>query len=192
MLLVIVVALVVARTRLGTPVRRCRGQRARVADVRPARGTFKVTAYVAAALCYTAAGVLLAGYVSTPNIGSGDQYLLPAIAAVVVGGTAFTGGRGNIVGTAVAALFLSQLTQLVLSLGAPTATQLVIQAVVIAVAAAAQAADRDRLMALLPWLPRRRPHAPVDTIRGGDGGVTVPELRPRRAAVDDRGRARDE
>ena len=41
----------------------------------------------------------------------GDPYLLPAIAAVVVGGTAFTGGKGSVVGSAIGALFLSQLGQ---------------------------------------------------------------------------------
>ena len=63
------------------------------------------------------------------------------MAAVVVGGTARSGGRGNIVGTAVGALFLSQLTQLVLSLGAPSSTQFLVQAVVIAVAVGAQQLD---------------------------------------------------
>jgi ribose transport system permease protein len=157
LLLVIVVAAVVARTIWG---RRfvavgASERAARTAGVPTER--FKLLAYVAAALCYSAAGILLAGYVSTPNVGSGDQYLLPAIAAVVVGGTAFTGGRGNIVGTAVAAVFLSQLTQLVLSLGAPTATQLVIQAVVIALAAAAQSVDRGQLLAMLPTRASKAP-----------------------------------
>ncbi|MDI9948001.1 ABC transporter permease [Rhodococcus sp. IEGM 1305] len=112
---------------------------ARAAGVRTAR--LKISGYVAAALCYSGAGVLLAGYVSTPNTNAGTSYLLPAIAAVVVGGTALTGGRGNIIGTAVGALFLSQLTQLVLSLGAPSSTQFLVQAVVIAVAVGAQQLD---------------------------------------------------
>ena len=112
---------------------------ARAAGVRTAR--IKISGYVAAALCYSGAGVLLAGYVSTPNTNAGTSYLLPAIAAVVVGGTALTGGRGNIIGTAVGALFLSQLTQLVLSLGAPSSTQFLVQAVVIAVAVGAQQLD---------------------------------------------------
>lgn len=101
----------------------------------------KVSGYLAAALCYSGAGVLLAGYVSTPNTNAGNSYLLPAIAAVVVGGTALTGGRGNIVGTAIGALFLSQLTQLVLSMGAPSATQFLVQAAVIALAVGAQQFD---------------------------------------------------
>jgi ribose transport system permease protein len=114
---------------------------------------YRLSAYIAAAVCYAAAGVVLAGYLSTPNVGMGDTYLLPAIAAVVVGGTPLTGGKGSVLGTAVGALFLTQLTQLVLSMGAPTSTQLVIQALVIAVAATLQAADRHALTA---WIRRRR------------------------------------
>lgn len=110
---------------------------------------YQLSAYVAAALCYAAAGVVLAGLLNTPNVGMGDEYLLASIAAAVVGGTALTGGKGNILGTAVGALFLTQLTQLVLSMGAPTSTQLVIQSVVIAVAAAIQVLDRERLRVAL-------------------------------------------
>ena len=62
-----------------------------------------------------------------------------------------TGGRGNIIGTVVGALFLSQLTQLVLSLGAPSSIQLLIQALVIAVAVGAQQLDlRHILHRLIP------------------------------------------
>jgi len=109
----------------------------------------QISGYAGAALCYSAAGVVLAGYVSTPNTNAGNPYLLPAIAAVVVGGTPFTGGKGSIVGTAIGALFLSQLGQLVLSLGAPSSTQLIIQAVVIAVAVIAQGLNIGTLPARL-------------------------------------------
>lgn len=129
-----------------------RVQAARAAGIRVE--LFGLSAYIAAAICYAAAGVVLAGYLDTPNIGMGDSYLLPTIAAVVVGGTALTGGKGNIVGSAVGAVFLTQLTQLVLSMGAPTSTQLVIQSAVIAVAAALQAADRDALLGWLHLRPR--------------------------------------
>lgn len=109
---------------------------ARAAGIRVTQ--VQISGYIAAALCYAAAGVVLAGYVSTPNTNAGNSYLLPSIAAVVVGGTALTGGRGTVVGSAVGALFLSQLTQLVFSLGAPTSTQLMIQAAVLAIAVTAQ------------------------------------------------------
>jgi ribose transport system permease protein len=85
--------------------------------------------------------VVLAGYVQSPNTNAGTPFLLPSIAAVVVGGTALLGGKGTVVGSAIGALFLSQLTQLVLSLGAPSSTQLILQAIVIAVAVTTQRID---------------------------------------------------
>ncbi|HEY2715057.1 MAG TPA: ABC transporter permease [Solirubrobacterales bacterium] len=124
-----------------------RAEAARAAGIRVE--AYRLAAYIAAAVCYAAAGMVLAGYLETPNITMGDTYLLPTIAAVVVGGTALTGGKGHILGTAIGALFLTQLTQLVLSMGAPTSTQLVIQAVVIAAAAALQVADREAILARL-------------------------------------------
>jgi ribose transport system permease protein len=151
---VVVVALIVAQTLWGRRFVTV-GASARAARAAGLRvESYRLSAYISAALCYAVAGILLAGYLSTPNVGMGDSYLLPSVAAVVVGGTALTGGKGNMVGTAVGAVFLSQLTQLVLSLGAPTSTQLVIQSVVIAVAAALQAADREAIAARVRRLRR--------------------------------------
>ncbi|HST39784.1 MAG TPA: ABC transporter permease [Conexibacter sp.] len=93
---------------------------------------YQVGAYVGAALCYAAAGVLLAGFISAPSLFSGDDYLLPTIAAVVLGGTSLAGGRGSVVATAVGALFLTQLEQVVLAMGAENAVQLLIQGAIVA------------------------------------------------------------
>ncbi|MFC7658998.1 hypothetical protein ACFQV8_25145 [Pseudonocardia benzenivorans] len=65
--------------------------------------------------------------------------------AVVIGGTSLAGGRGSVVATAVAALFLTQLGQVVLTLGADAAVQLLVQAIAMALALAGAA-----------WLNRRR------------------------------------
>lgn len=89
---------------------------------------YQLGAYVTAAICAGLAGVLLAGFTGSATADLGTPYLLTAIAAVVVGGTPFTGGRGSLVATAVAALFLSQLNQVTLALGAPTSIQLFVQA----------------------------------------------------------------
>jgi ribose transport system permease protein len=59
-------------------------------------------------------GVLLAGYASKAAQAMGDPYLLPAIAAVVLGGTSILGGRGNYIGT-VAGVILITLLQSILS-----------------------------------------------------------------------------
>jgi len=59
-------------------------------------------------------GVLLAGYASKAAQSMGDAYLLPSIAAVVLGGTHILGGRGSYLGT-VAGVVLITLLQSILS-----------------------------------------------------------------------------
>jgi ribose transport system permease protein len=88
--------------------------------------------YVVAALLYGLAGVLLAGFLQTPGLQPGESYLLPSIAAVVLGGTSLAGGYGSVAATAIGALFLTQLDQVVLGLGAKTSVQLLIQGAIIA------------------------------------------------------------
>jgi ribose transport system permease protein len=65
--------------------------------------------------CSALAGVLLAGYSTKAYQAMGDPYLLPAIAAVVLGGTSILGGRGSYVGT-VAGVVLVTLLQSILSI----------------------------------------------------------------------------
>jgi ribose transport system permease protein len=95
---------------------------------------YQVGTYAVAAVCFTVAGMLYAGFIGSASQMAGNDYLLPAIAAVVVGGTPFSGGRGSVIASGMAALFLSQLGQLVLSMGATTAVQLLVQAAAIIVA----------------------------------------------------------
>lgn len=109
---------------------------ARVSGVRVNRSIFM--AYITASLSYSLAGVMLAGYLRNVGIGVGGPYMLSVIAVVIVGGTPLVGGKGTIVGSAIAALFMSQLVQLVLTIGAPTSIQMLIQAIAIAAAATLQ------------------------------------------------------
>ncbi|WP_213304383.1 ABC transporter permease [Paraburkholderia sacchari] len=53
------------------------------------------------------AGVVMAGRLGSGSPTLADQFLLPAIAAVIVGGTALTGGSGGIARTLVGALLVS-------------------------------------------------------------------------------------
>jgi ribose transport system permease protein len=130
--LVALAAFIVNRTSAG---RRFRAAGASPAAARAAGISVtgvRLRTYAAASLCYAAAGVMLAGFLRTPGISVGDAYLLPTIAAVVLGGTPLTGGAGSVVATAVGALFLTQLGQLVLTMGAPTSAQMLIQGLIIA------------------------------------------------------------
>jgi ribose transport system permease protein len=59
------------------------------------------------------AGVLVAGYASKAAQSMGDAYLLPSIAAVVLGGTSILGGKGSYLGT-IAGVILITLLQSIL------------------------------------------------------------------------------
>jgi ribose transport system permease protein len=93
---------------------------------------YQVGAYVAASVFYCSAGVLLAGLVTSPSAFQGDTYLLPSVAAVVLGGTSLLGGKGSVIASAMGALFLSQLGQFVLTTGLSAAVESLIEAVVLA------------------------------------------------------------
>jgi ribose transport system permease protein len=91
------------------------GNRERAAYLSGARTRAVVLASFAIAGGLSAfGGVLLAGYASKAAQAMGDPYLLPAIAAVVLGGTSILGGRGNYLGT-VAGVILITLLQSILS-----------------------------------------------------------------------------
>jgi ribose transport system permease protein len=87
----------------------------------------------------------LAGFVGTPGLLAGEAYLLPTIAAVVLGGTSLAGGKGSVVATAVGALFLVQLEGVVRGMGAPASAQLIILGSIIVLGMAVRRIDLGRL-----------------------------------------------
>jgi ribose transport system permease protein len=93
----------------------------------------RIGAFVGAQVLYWLGAVLLAGIIAQPTAFQGEAYLLPSVAAVVLGGTSLLGGRGNLAATAVAALFLTQLNQFVLALGVDFAVQTLVQAAALTV-----------------------------------------------------------
>src|SRR5258705_2759235 len=66
-----------------------------------------IAAYGVSGLCAGIAGLLLAGYSSSATLDMGDPFLMPTIAAVVLGGACVTGGRGAQFGQFAGASFVS-------------------------------------------------------------------------------------
>lgn len=130
----------------------------RAAGVETAR--YRIAAYVGATTLYCTGGILLAGIILQPGSFAGDSYLLPSVAAVVLGGTSLLGGVGSVVATAAGALFLTQLEQLVLTTGVNTAVQYLIEAAAIAGGVAVHGM-RGNLRGLLTWLVRRDDDPPA-------------------------------
>ncbi|MFT7440718.1 MAG: ribose transport system permease protein, partial [Sulfitobacter sp.] len=82
-----------------------------------ARRRLIVSAYVISALCAGLTGILLASYANGATLRMGDDYLLPSIAAVVVGGSSILGGRGTFLGTIGGAMLLTTLATILSALG---------------------------------------------------------------------------
>jgi len=65
--------------------------------------------YVLSGLSASVAGVVLTSYLGSCRADLGNELTMPIVTAVVLGGTAITGGRGSIVGTALAAIVIGLL-----------------------------------------------------------------------------------
>jgi ribose transport system permease protein len=108
---------------------------ARLAGVRI--GAVLVVLYLVSGILAGVAGLVYAGVIGSATGRLVDPYLLPSVAAAVIGGTSIFGGRGGYAGTIVGALILTVLTTLLNVLGMPEATrQILFGAIILAVAAA--------------------------------------------------------
>ncbi len=105
---------------------------ARLSGVRTGRVIISV--YILSALCAALVGVLLAGFSGQASLGMGDDYLLPSIAVVVVGGALITGGRGHYAGMLGGALMLTAMQTLLAGTALPFAFRSVFFGLVILMA----------------------------------------------------------
>jgi ribose transport system permease protein len=89
--------------------------------------------FVMAGACSAIAGVLLTGYSTKAYQAMGDAYLLPAIAAVVLGGTNILGGSGSYLGTVVGVILITLLQSILSVMQIPEMGRQIIYGVVIIV-----------------------------------------------------------
>jgi ribose transport system permease protein len=121
---------------------------------------YQTAAFAAAAFLYGVAGILVSAFIRNPTLKVGEPYLLAPIAAAVLGGTAMSGGIGSMVAVAGAALFLTQLGQMLQMLGLSSALQFVIEGLAIALGMALSGLDFSRLAQLVTGLSRRKLKVP--------------------------------
>jgi ribose transport system permease protein len=113
---------------------------ARLAGVNVGRTIILV--YMLSGLCAALVGIMLSGFSGQASLGMGDDYLLPSIAVVVVGGTLITGGRGSYIGMVGGVLLLTALQTLLAGTTTPPAIREILYG---AVVLAAVVALRDRV-----------------------------------------------
>lgn len=97
-----------------------------------------IGAHVACSLLALLGGLLLSGYIGYVDLRLGSDYNMNSIAAAVVGGTTFAGGKGNLLGTAAGVILLIALLNLVVVLGLPIHWQYALQGIVLVLATALQ------------------------------------------------------
>ena len=76
-----------------------------------------ITAYMITGLGATLAGLFLTAYFTSSRADLGGSTLMPALTAVVLGGTNINGGAGSILGTYLAAIFLGYMKQGLMAVG---------------------------------------------------------------------------
>ena len=91
----------------------------------------RMTVYIIGGLLTAAAGIIWAGFLGTPTLAGGAYYPLDSIAAVVIGGTTFAGGKGGIGGTVAGAIIMVYLSSVLTIIGLGEPGKLVVQGVVI-------------------------------------------------------------
>ncbi len=126
--------LVLHRTRFGRYVYAVGGNKeaARLAGISTNKVLMQV--YIISGVLASLSGILLASRMNSGQPNSGQMYELDVIAAVVVGGTSLTGGRGTIIGTFMGAMLIGVLRNGLNLLNVSSYVQMVMVGVVILLA----------------------------------------------------------
>jgi len=130
----LVIAVVLGRTTFGRWLYATGGnERAAQLSGVPVR-TVTVWVYVISGLCSAVAGIILASTLTSASPTAGNTYELTAIAGVVIGGAALSGGRGTVRGTLLGAFVIGFLSDGLVLIGVSAYWQTVFVGAVIVVA----------------------------------------------------------
>ena len=95
---------------------------------------YKVIGFVITSLLVGVSGVILASLMDTGQQGSAKGFELIVIAAVLLGGTSFMGGRGTIIGTILGILILKIIDNGIILMRIPQEFQLIVPGVILILA----------------------------------------------------------
>jgi ribose transport system permease protein len=93
--------------------------------------------YVTCGVLAAVAGLIIVGGTDSAELRLAEVYLLPSVAAVIIGGTSIFGGRGGYSGTIVGALILTVLNSILTLLDVPESVRQILYGAIILLLAAA-------------------------------------------------------
>jgi ribose transport system permease protein len=91
----------------------------------------RITAYALAGVLASVSGILLAGRTGAVDLQLASAFLLPSVAAAVIGGTSIFGGVGGYTGTILGALILSVLNSMLTFLNVGQAIQQIVYGTIV-------------------------------------------------------------
>jgi ribose/xylose/arabinose/galactoside ABC-type transport system permease subunit len=136
LLILVLCAVILSRTTFGRAIYSTGGndRTAYLSGIRIDR--VRILAYVLCSFWAGVAGLLLTGYIGIADNWLGQGYDLNSIAAVVIGGTMMSGGKGGVWGSVAGALMMAILLNMVVLLGLPVEAQRILKGLVIIAAVA--------------------------------------------------------
>lgn len=133
---------ILARTPLGRYIHAVGSDRPNARRAGIPTGRIVIAAYVICAVLAAVAGLLLAARLGSGYTGAGAGFELSSIVAVVLGGTALSGGRGGVAGTLAGVFLLAVIANMLNLLGVSPFTQRIINGLIIIAAVAIYTARR--------------------------------------------------
>lgn len=122
---------VTRRARIGTRMRALGSQAPTLEKAGASLIGTRVTAYLIAAVLMILAGLMLASQTWSGDINAASEYTLMTIAAVILGGGTFAGGRALPIGTTLGAVTLGLITVLLSLINLPSSLQSAAQGVIV-------------------------------------------------------------
>lgn len=113
-----------------------------VSGIKVAR--IRLSVLILSGACAGLAGLLYAGRLQSARYTLGESDLMTVIAAVIVGGTALTGGKGTIFGALVGSLMMGMLNNGLILMGLSVSYQMIIKGLIVLVAVAISRREPNR------------------------------------------------
>lgn len=155
-----VVAVVLRSTVLGRRLVASSASKAAASFVGLRASAFRILTYVACSVLAGVGAVLLSGQLGAPDLSLGNPYLLSTVVAVVLSGATLSGGRVDVVGVALGAIFITVLDHDLRVQGYSSGFAQLVQAVVLAGGLASVFVIQNR-SEIASWMRRAAGPGPV-------------------------------